>query len=220
MKRLVNLLIVAAACVVLAACSGSEIKGNGKVTVQNRNVSEVNKLRVNGDYVITVHANQPTSSVEVKTDSNLQPYLITTVKDKALEVRVKKGYRLIPTTPIQVVVNTKGLSSAMLAGKSTFVANGLSGDLFRLAVTGMSTTILNGEVDTAMIETNGAAHVNAGALQSDDAKVKILGLGKVTVMAKRKLDVYIKGHGQVTYFGQPPIIDREVYDGGKLVSGQ
>lgn len=220
MKRLVNLLIVAAACVVLAACSGSEIKGNGKVTVQNRNVSEVNKLRVNGDFVITVHANQPTSSVAVKTDSNLQPYLITMVKDKALEVRVKKGYRLIPTTPIQVVVNTKGLSSAMLAGKSTFVANGLSGDLFRLAVTGMSTTILNGEVDTAMIETNGAAHVNAGALQSDDAKVKILGLGKVTVMAKRKLDVYIKGHGQVTYFGQPPIIDREVYDGGKLTPGQ
>jgi len=220
MRRIItNLGLVAGAALLLAACSG-QVKGDGKVVTQKRQVSAFDQLTVSGNFVVTVNANQAMSSAIVKTDGNLQPYVLTSVKDKELAVTTKKGFTLDPTTPIQVVVNTKSIKKVKVLGKTVLVTHGQSGDSFDLEIDGMGTSILAGRVKSLSIDTKGIAHVNAGELKSDRAKVNVSGLGKVTVFARSKLSVYINGQGQVTYLGQPPIIDQEIYGEGKLIKGQ
>lgn len=219
MRRLWNLVVVAA-CIALAACSGSEVKGDGKIVTQNRSVDQFSAVEADGNFFVTVNASQSQPALQVKTDENLQPYILTTVKDKKLYVTVKKGFDIVPTTPVQITVATKELASASLNGKTTFVASNLSGQHFELNVNGMANSMLKGTVGSSNINVQGMAEVNASALQAQNVTVDVKGNGRVLVSVARKLKVHIDGVGQVTYTGKPPIIEQEIYGGGKLVKGQ
>lgn len=219
MKRLLAFSSVVVACILLAACGGNKIKGDGKIVDQPRSVSGFDKLDIKGSFVVSLNSDQASPALEVKGDQNLQPYIMSQVNDNTLVVSVKRGSRLVPSQPIQLVINAKKIKEADLSGSNTFVADKLSGDQFDLEVAGESNVELQGKVSSTVLDLEGSAVVNAKGLQSTEVDVKVEGAGKVVVQVGQKLNVSIKGAGVVTYFGQPPVIQQEIYGGGKLIKG-
>ena len=220
MKRVLHLSLIGVVCTsVLFGCSSRSVKGDGQVTSQQREVKGFEQIKLTGSFVVHLNSNQSDTGVVVNTDKNIQPYVLTSASDKVLSVSTKKGYALQPTAGIQLNINTKKVNKIVINGNTTIDASGLLGDDFELDVNGRGTAVLKGTVKAFKVDVNGASHLNAGGLKADNVQLKINGAGQATVNVSKKLGVYIRGSGQVTYFGQPPIIDQEIYGGGKLVKG-
>ncbi len=220
MKQLMRAIVVGSACALLVACHGDrQMKGNGKVVSDVRPVGSIQTLKVNGDIIVTLSSNQSTPSLEIRVDQNLLPYITSQYANNTLSIAVKPRYHLTPSSPIQVVINTPDLRMVNLAGGVTFVASNLKGDDFDLSVKGAGTTVLKGQEKSVNFTVDGTAHVNAAELMADNVQVKMFGLPQLTVNTSKKLGVYIKGKGQLTFFGEPATVDQEIYDGGKLVRG-
>lgn len=219
MKRLFKYSIVGVVCLALVGCHRDHIKGDGKIISQYRALTAFSELNLLGNYMVTVNADQSTDNMEIKTDENIQPYLESELKGGALTIKVKKGYQIEPTAPIQIVINNKTIKRVNLDGKNIITLTGLSGDAFTLNIKGSGAAVLKGSLNNAFYNISGSSSVNAANLESHEVKVKILGDAKVIINVKKKLDVYINGAGQVTYFGQPPIVNREIYGTGKILQG-
>lgn len=219
MKRIMQYFILGLMCMFLLACNRSHIKGDGKIVSQNRALNAFSELNIIGNFVVTVNADQTTSNAEIKTDENIQPYITTETSGGVLTLVVKKGFRIEPTAPVQVVINNKGLNKVTLNGKNIITVTGLNGDVFTLNMKGSGAAVLKGTSKSTYFGIEGSALVNAASLNSEMVKIKIIGDGKLIVDATKKLEVYINGGGQVTYFGQPPIVNREIYGSGRLLQG-
>lgn len=218
MKQLMRSMLVGSACLLLVACHGDRnVKGNGTVVSDNRPIGSFETLTVNGDIIVTLSSNQPKPSLEIRVDQNLLPYITTQYTNNTLDISVKSNYHLQPSSPIQVVINTPDLRMVNLSGGVTFVASNLRGDDFGLSVKGAGTTVLKGQEKTVNFTVDGPAHVNAAELLADNVQVKMLGLPQLTVNTSKKLGVYIKGRGQLTFIGEPTVVDQQILEGGKLV---
>lgn len=212
-------LLLAGICILLSACNDSNtIQGNGAVIQQKRQIPEFNTLNLKGNFLVSLQADQDKSAVIVKADRNILAYITSTVNAQTLTLAVKRDYHVRPTTPIHININTKQIDQVVIDGKAVFNATGLLNKKFSLNMKGNGTSVLKGTVQAATISIEGAAHVNASNLIAGHAQIHLLGAGQASVQTVSKLQVYIKGLGQVTYFGHPPIIHQEIYGGGKLIA--
>lgn len=203
----------------LTACDSHLVKGNGNVVVQQRSLQAFKQLVVDGDFVVVVNAHE-SQNLHIKTDSNVQSYVITEVEQGVLHIHVRQGYHLRPSVPIEINMRVKQLSDIALHGKVNVTATKLSGKTLALKVTGDSKVVVDGALQVADYEVTEAAQVDAAELVAHQVRVRVNGMGKVMVNVKHKLEVFIKGLGKVTYFGDPPIINQEIYDGGQLIKGR
>ncbi len=205
--------------VFLLACDRHIIEGNGNLVTQAREVMDFSELNVSGDFTVNIeYSSKP--ELEVKADKNIQPYIVTTVEQGRLMIGVKPPYQLKPSQPIQLTIKLPQLDVVELNGKIAFSAKKLKGDHLRFQSHGEDLASLSGKVDQVAYLLDGRSELNAANLMADNVNIKITGRAKASVQVDKKLEVFIKGEGRVTYFGQPPIINQEIYDGGQLVKGR
>jgi hypothetical protein len=69
--------------------SQEKLKGNGVVTVENRELSDFTKIEIIDDITVELVYND-SQSVKIETDSNLQSTIITKVKDGVLTIRFEE----------------------------------------------------------------------------------------------------------------------------------
>lgn len=223
MKRAVSFVAILGVSLLLVACSGSKkVEGNGKITTESRSVADFDELDVNGDFVITLNTNESPSAIQVKTDENLLPYILTEnakTADHVLLIATKPDISIKPTGPVELIVDTNLIKAVRLNGKTLFNASTLRGESLNLSINGSGTSVLKGKLKSLKIDIHGSASVSATNLTAENVDVRILGAAEVGVNTSKKLNVYIKGAGQVTFIGEPPIVNQEVYDGGKVVKG-
>lgn len=219
MKRLLSILCIKVATILIIACNRHVIKGNGNVVTQQREVVQFDRLLIGDDFVVTLSKSSSAPALQVVTDDNVQPYVITQTDDNQLSVMIKPEYRVEPSQPIEVVINSEQLKEIELNDKAQLTAGNLSGDALTFKASGEATAILQGKVDQLSYFLNGNAQLNAKNLAGESVTVNIEGDAKVSVDVEKKLDIYINGSGEVTYFGEPPIINQEIYGGGQLVKG-
>lgn len=210
--------LVSVACVFVMGChNDKQVQGNGKVVAEQRELQDFTKLQVDGDIIVSLSSNQPKSTMEIRVDQNLLPYISSQINNSVLSVTVKPSYHLKPSSPIQVVLSAQNLREINLSGGVTFVASNLKGDALDLFVKGAGTTVLKGQETSVNFNVEGSAHVNAEELRADNVQVRMLGLAQLTVNTSKRLAVFMQGKGQLTFFGDPPVIDQEVHEGGQVV---
>ncbi|WP_304984980.1 GIN domain-containing protein [Coxiella-like endosymbiont] len=83
--------------------------------------------------------------------NNIQPYIITSIKDDTLEISPKNGYQLIPTHPIIVEISMKKMENLGTASTIQVNATSIDSDSLGVHVSGSSQLFLEGEVDKASI---------------------------------------------------------------------
>lgn len=218
---LLALLLLATAPAVWA----ETVAGNGKPASEVRNTGEFNAIGLGGNLALKLKQGS-TLSVVVHGDSNLLPLIETVVeRDKALQLRWKRGVSVRSNAPVYVEVVAPQLQAVASAGSGDIDIDAMkvprlalsikgSGDLrvrglatedLAISVAGSGDLKLAGQATRLTIELRGSSDVDAGELRSDDVTIGIAGSGAAVVHASRKLVASIAGSGDIRYSGDPSV---------------
>jgi hypothetical protein len=215
MRRIGLSLLVGVSIFMLSACGNKPLTGNGKVVTKSRQVADFNKVEVVGTFDIRFkRANK--QSVSVTIDSNIEPYILTKVTAGTLLVTQKSGVNFTTKNPIIVTLSAKQMMSINSSGANDLKLNGLQSDHFALSLRGAGDVIVSGKVTNFDLGLSGTGDVNAAKLITKNSRVMISGAGKASVYATEKLDASISGIGNVTYYGDPDVVTREISGMGSI----
>ncbi len=198
-------------------------RGSGNVITQPRNVSNFDKVTLNGIGDVTVIQGSP-EKLEIEAEDNILPYIQTTVENNTLMINFEKK-AVIPTKPIKFRLTMPNIHSLETQGVSNITAPQIKTDQLKLGISGTgnieiddlianSVTVnvggagnltTNGQVDSQKVTLSGAGNYDGENLQSKSAIITITGLGRVVVWVTGTMDVTISGTGGVDYYGNPQI---------------
>lgn len=203
------------------------IKGNGKVTSQNRIVDEFNGINLSGVFnLVLTQGNE--QSVKIETDENIQQYIKTSVKNNVLEVSTKK--EIDGFEKMNVYITVKELNSIESSGATKVTSeNSFKSKKFKLDISGTSVVKLNIETEEMNTDLSGAASIElkgfaashivdlsgAGNLVADKFEtsktvIDLSGAGSARINAKKEIRGQISGIGNINYVNDPEIKDINV----------
>jgi len=211
------------------------VHGNGKLTSQERSVSNTERIKSMGNFNIDIVRGSP-SSVKIEADENLIPYIITENGEGKLIIRTREGYNLSSNNKIKVTVTTDKLEEVELEGSGN--VNGVgkfsgadhlkvsvagSGDInlsanapeMESSIAGTGNITLSGETKSSKIEIAGVGDYKAEDLMSENVEIHIAGSGNARVYAENNLDIHIAGSGDVFYKGNASV-KQDIAGTGKI----
>jgi hypothetical protein len=200
------------------------VKGNGDIKQEKRPASAFKDIGTSGEFKVYIQQGN-THSIEIEAESNLLPYIVTEIDGKELEIKVKKGYSIKPTKPVNVYVTMEQINELAASGSGGFYSKGkLKADELEISVSGAADTDLDLDAKNVKVAVSGAGNVKlkgsstaahysisgkadiaAFDLQSDDVHIGISGSANASVNAAKKLEVGVSGMGNVKYKGNPAI---------------
>ncbi len=193
-------------CIMASPSLGGQLRGSGKVTTEQREVSAFTAIAVSGvgEVIIT---QGDTAQLTVETDDNLQPILLSAVRGGTLYLSIKSnaGLNLTDATRMIFTVTVKELTQITLSGAATISVSALSGDQVRVDHSGAGTVTIGGAVVEQDVTLSGAGSYDGAALVSERASVDLSGLGSVVVNVRDRLDATVSGLGSIEYIGSPEL---------------
>lgn len=208
----ITILALAAFSLSLSDCRWFGVRGNGKVTTEERPVTGFNEIHADGNFDIEWRNGLP--ELSIKTDENLLPYIESTVTDNKLRLHTRE--RILPTHGAKIVVSCPTRSAARLRGAIDMKVPQLSGGTFAIETRGASDVTLDGAVDLLVAEMTGASDLRAKSLQTKTAEISTTGAADAIVNVSEALRVTITGAGDVTYYGTPKTIEKHVTGAGSI----
>jgi hypothetical protein len=224
MKKVsINIVLVFLA-LVTSVTLNAQIRGNGEVTKQSRNVDSFNGIKVDGATTVVLTQGDE-FDVIVETDSNIQEYVIAEVKNGTLDFsfstnKIKK-YEILKFHITAPEINLIKVSGASDVNSS----NELTGDKLKIIVSGASdinlnvnyTSIitkvsgasditLNGAATSSVIESSGASDFHGKDLITNSSVVKASGASSCFVNATSNLNYEVSGASDVKYVSTPETI--------------
>jgi hypothetical protein len=222
-------------CIVidLNGCSAQSVKGSGNVISESRQVTEFNKIRLEGQgKVVLTQGNQ--SSLEVTTDDNIQPSIETEVKNGKLIISHEKGKNLRPTR-LNYTITVKDLEGVSISGSGDISGNDefnsdsfyadiagsgniaikVSANRLESNISGSGSIYLSGSTNSYDATITGSGDVDAFELRARDSSVVITGSGNCRLRVADTLRAKITGSGDVLYKGQPQI-SQSITGSGKV----
>ncbi|MGI8601631.1 MAG: GIN domain-containing protein [Verrucomicrobiales bacterium] len=201
-----------AAIAVIAGCSRPGIKGDGTIKTEERPISEVSTLVVNGAYRVNWSSGKP--ALTISTDQNLLPLIKTIVGENRL--RIESEENLAPTKGITIVLSTASLTDVQLNGANNLTASQLSGQDLKLEANGASDITVDGSVTNLEANLSGASKLNAKFLQTQTAKLSLTGASFGYITVTDTLNASISGAGALTYSGNPKAVDKNISGAGRI----
>jgi hypothetical protein len=212
-----------------------KISGNGSITTTERNIAPFTNIKCSGSYDVELTQGNA-SSVKIKTDENLMPYIITDVSGNELEIRTQRDVHLDPSDKIKLYITTNRLEAFKLSGSgNVFTTNKFSGGdhldidiagsgnlrfdvntpVIHSSISGSGDINITGETKESKIEIAGNGNYNAENLKAESATIHIAGSGDARLFADSTLDINIAGVGNVYYKGNPTL-SQHVAGSGKI----
>ncbi len=245
MRRLiVNILIVVLAGMVLTGCItvdfGSDgfrsVRGNGDLTSQERTVSGIERISLQGIGEVEITLGDSESLV-IEAEENLLDYLETEVDNGVLELRTRNLINLRPTKDIRYIITVTSINGLEVLGSGNITLDRADTTSMRLVIAGsgdinvdeltavsLDVTIpgsgeinLSGEVDHQDINIAGSGKYMAEDLLSHSADISLAGSGNMRIWVTDQLDVRILGSGDIRYYGTPSI-KQSIVGSGNIVS--
>ena len=105
-------------------------------------------------------------------------------------------------------ITVPDLTKVEATGASKFRILGIKNDQFEVSSTGASTIVASGDTKNLEIHSTGAGLVDTHSLHANKASVSSTGAAKVDVWASDELDANVTGVGQVTYSGDPKVVNK------------
>lgn len=222
---------------VITAQKYGKVVGSGKMIEKTRNVGSFDAVGVSGSFdVFLVKGNE--GKIDIKTEENLLPYLVTKVENGKLKIRWKKGTSIRTTKSTQVTVYFKDINGISVSGSSDIVAKDKirsneftasvsgSGDIefeietdhLTASVSGSGDLDISGSAKNITASVAGSGDIDAYGLKADSADLKISGSGGMTITVEKELKVRVSGSGDIKYKGNPKIEDFKVSGSGNVSS--
>jgi hypothetical protein len=232
-------LVAASLLVFIAAAAWAQgfqnVKGNGKVSTDERNVGNFHRIHSSGSFDVYVTDGSNTS-VKVEAEENLQQHIEVSVQGDALVIRSQKGYNLRATKPVKIHVTATALKAIrnsgsgnihtenMLKGSNDFeIALSGSGNGsveveakdVQASISGSGNLTLKGKTNSLDGKISGSGNIMARELQSGITSLKISGSGNAEVVATEKLSSKIAGSGEIKYWGNA-VVESKVSGSGHI----
>ena len=197
------------------------IVGNGHIVDSERSVAPFGKIQSSGSAKLRFHESQEYRTI-VSTDSNLDEYVVTTVKNGTLIIKTKRGH--FSFTKLVIDVYCPLVTNVSLSGSGSFSGGTITTSSFRVDISGSGS--VNATVECTNFSANisgsgkitaagnsantnlaisGSGKFNGDTLTSNNANIKISGSGNVNVYVTGNLTANISGSGTVYYSGNPSI---------------
>jgi hypothetical protein len=219
-----KLLIAFAVILFTASCHvniNKTIKGNGRMSSEERKVSDLSRIKIRGG--INVEVVPGTSSLRVEADDNLLRYIETKEEHGWIVIKTRDNVNLKSSLPIRVYISTDELAAVNIAGSGYVKGVGKftgadrlevdiagSGDVVldvntpkvRVDIRGSGSVILSGETRDANVDIAGSGNYRAEYLFTENTDIDIKGSGDAKVHADNTLDASVLGSGSVYYRGK------------------
>lgn len=233
-KQIFNLLAIFTLAFALTplTANAQNIKGNGKVKTDVRQVNGFNRVVVQG-LVELFLSQESTESVKIESEENLISLFKTSVSDSTLYVfvpSVKKALKLNVTVAYKdlkqiILLNEVTLQSEKVANFDDIeiICGGSSRLNFEykaarstIKVLDNSAVSLRGYSEYLTVEAHDETEVNAFDLQSDNCTVIGSGFAEISINVKKKLGVTMSGSCNLYYMGEANIWQRNFTSTGLI----
>ncbi|MBK8505348.1 MAG: DUF2807 domain-containing protein [Saprospiraceae bacterium] len=201
---------------VLNSCNKDAIYGNGQIKTEHRNLTSFSKIDVTGDFDVKI-IKAPEYSVQIKSHSNILPFIETEVDGNSIRVSYDAGTNVINARS-EITIALPELTGMELVGdvKALTIGN-FSGQEIRLLGTGNGRIEFDeGEYSSLECITTGNFVIRAFNTKLLNANVVLHGNGHIQIRVHDELDVTIHGNGKVYYKGDPQII-ANINGNGKII---
>jgi hypothetical protein len=212
---------------VLGGCGFQVVRGSGKITSEERAVSDFSALDFSGFGEMTIIQGD-TEGLTIETDDNLLPLIESNVRNGVLTIRVgERGVQVVPrpTDSIRFTLHVKELNALDMSGAGQITAEALTAPSFALTHSGagqvnidvlsaddLAATLsgagevnIGGKVSEQTVELSGLGNYAAGDLESQSAEVVLSGAGSATLWVTEQLDATLSGAGSIRYYGSPQV---------------
>jgi hypothetical protein len=216
--------------------NNKDLQGSGKVTTQDFQVSDFDRLSFSGIGNIIITQGD-TESLKVEAESNVIERLEISSGGKKLKIGFKNNFfNIIPTKPVNFYLSVKDLREISMSGVGSIKCDNLATDdlsidssgagsvdmnltttVLEVALSGAGKVNLAGQTQSQSIDISGAGSYSAKEFTSKDCEVSISGLGRAIVNATDTLDVNMSGLGTVEYTGKPAV-SQDISGGGSVKS--
>ncbi len=223
-------LMLFSACVKDLGC----IEGNGYPIGESRNVSDFNEIQCNGSFEVRVYPSD-TYEVIVDGESNLIPYIRTSVYGNVLYIETQDRVCLNNTLPVYITVYAPDPDGFELNGSGSIDASGLYVDDLRLKINGSGDITINADALSVLAYISGSGSITlSGIADQSDFNISgsgsiyayqmpqlrcyanISGSGNMYVSVEDELDARISGSGTIYYRGNP-VIYQNITGSGRLI---
>ena len=241
MKKLTILALALLLAGTAAAQWGRRIKGNGKMTTEERSTGDYDGVAVAGFFDVDLVAGNE-GNVTVEAEENLLEYIVTEVKNGTLHIKVEKGVNIRPsnwshgvrvTVPVEEVEEVSLSGSGDIVGKTTLRASNFStsmagsGDItldveasnMDVSMSGSGDINLSGRANQLSVQISGSGDVKAYDLEADMVEASISGSADIRVTANESLIARVSGSGDIHYRGNPAKIVSKASGSGDITKG-
>ncbi len=215
-KISVMLLILATLCALTACHRTQTVKGNGVRQTVNRDVEQFQSIQVNGNFDVVVVGQMP-HTLALTADTNVQPFISTTVKNGTLIIEIEKNHQISTEQPPLLQVNLTQLKSMEISGSGRISATKMTGNELALKSSGEGRFNVSGTTGILKISLSGSSEVNAQDLLAKRADIDVSGTARVSVSASQELNVKVSGTGLVEYYGAPSKVTQDISGNGRII---
>jgi putative autotransporter adhesin-like protein len=202
--------IAIALALFVSGCGTSGTPGSGKVVTEERNVSGVNGVELEGAGEVTIEQSDK-ESLTITADDNLLTSLTSEVSRGRLTLGTTGD--ISPSKTVVYKITVKSLGNLNLSGSGSMTAKGVSTDLLDIVIAGSGEVTVDGKAEQTKLLLAGSGGYKGDRLQSKNVTVEIAGSGNASVAASEKLDVTIAGSGSVEYIGDPVVTTKTIGSG-------
>lgn len=241
MKKLILLFAVAVLGITADAQRSKSkenfITGNGVITEETRKVEPYHTITLKGGYDLIL-TNEPQGAIRVVGEENINPIIITEVKDGVLEVSLKPKYGYMTKKKKQYVyasakdlkaLNVLGTSDAKnegdfnasdlkitIKGSSDVKLKNVVAQNIDVNIDGSGDVELGGKTENLNVKIKGSGDVEAFELKTKNADIKVDGIGDVEIFATESFVGELKGSGSIKVKGNPKKVNQKKQGIGKI----
>lgn len=184
------------------AMEHKRIKGNGKVKIEARQMRPFEQIIVHGSMDVVVQQSPSAHSLTIEAESNIIPYIDTSVHDGTLTIRYKSALSISTKKRILIKVKAPNIMTAELRGSGDLTfAQGFRQESLRVNLSGsgdirFSDTRIYGD---AMISAHGSGDINGQLSIGNNAHLSISGSGDMNLSLgnPRTIKTTLKGSGDI-----------------------
>lgn len=184
---------------------------------QLRKVTPFKGIVVHGPVSLVVAAGK-SYSLRVEGDPTFIGRVTSEVVGGELRLGMKESKRTNIGNSDRVVVTLPELQTFSGEGAGQIILNNVRGERFDADYRGAGRLAISGEVRTLRLHAEGVGEVDTKDLRTRNADVSFEGIGSVKVHASDKLDASVTGMGNLSYYGNPRVVNKSVSGIGSVVA--
>lgn len=203
-------LIFAVFCLLPALAHGEE---------QLRTTAGFDSIYVKGPINLEIEAGKA-HSLKVTGNGIYFRRIVTEVVDGRLNISFEKDNKKIEIDDLpHIIITMPSLSRLVEEGVGETVLTNIDSKRLDINYKGAGRLAANGKVKHLFLEARGVGEIDTKALIVQDADVDFEGIGSVQIYANRRLDVSVKGMGDLTYYGNPHVLNKSITGFGTVKAG-